>query len=58
VQPCTSASFSAANVGPKSAYRSRTSDNARSQRFRLFFRQPSDAVFFELAGLVSYSFIC
>src|SRR6516225_9654519 len=31
VQPCTSASFSAANVGPKSAYRSRTSDNARSR---------------------------
>src|SRR3954465_11705997 len=31
MQPCTSASFSAASVGPKSAYRSRTSDNARSR---------------------------
>src|SRR3954464_15248626 len=31
MQPCPSASFSAASVGPKSAYRSRTSDNARSR---------------------------
>ena len=31
MQPCTSASFSAASVGPKSAYRSRTSDNAKSR---------------------------
>src|SRR3954469_9007018 len=31
MQPCTSASFSAASVGPKSAYRSRTSDNASSR---------------------------
>src|SRR5215213_5177169 len=31
MQPCTSASFSAASVGPKSAYRSRASDNARSR---------------------------
>src|SRR4051812_289332 len=31
MQPCTSTSFSAASVGPKSAYRSRTSDNARSR---------------------------
>src|SRR3954469_15465432 len=31
MQPCTSASFSAASVGPKSAYCSRTSDNASSR---------------------------
>src|SRR3954471_8351302 len=31
MQPCTSASFSLASVGLKSAYRSRTSDKARSR---------------------------
>src|SRR4051794_3286251 len=60
MQPCTSASFSAASVGPKSAYRSRTSDNARSRyasgrrlllgRPRRFETRPAAPPFFKPAS--------